>query len=118
MILHLVLFALDKGLTAETAEVGSAVAATHRLRAEVPALRAWHFGQNFAVRRTAYDFAGIGLLDDEAALAAYLADPFHGSVSRMWDRVSRRVTADLHVPDGGRPDPDGLLYHLDLIKGD
>jgi hypothetical protein len=95
MIRHIALFKLRPGFTVESPRVVLAESLTARMGDEVKWLRDWTFGRNLSDRPEAYDFAAVGLLDDERALERYLADPLHARAARAWRAVSDRVVADV-----------------------
>lgn len=99
MIRHIVLFKLKPGYSQKSPEVAVAEALAVRLGREVTSLRDWRFGRNISNRPIAYDFAAVGLLDDEEALKRYLEDPFHRQVIRKWREISDCVIADVREVD-------------------
>ncbi|CAL9406969.1 Dabb family protein [Streptomyces collinus] len=95
MIHHIVLFRLKPGITWDSPEVRAAEELQERMGEEIPDLRAWTCGRNITDRAAAHDYAVLGLLDDEAALARYLAHPFHRRTAEAWTALSDRVLADI-----------------------
>lgn len=95
MIRHIVLFRLKPGFSWESEEVRAAEELQERMGEEIEELRHWQCGRNISDRPIAYDYAVLGLLDDEAALARYLAHPHHRKAAQSWTPISERVIADL-----------------------
>lgn len=95
MIRHIVLFKLKPGLGWSDPAVLEAERHAAQVGREVPELREWRTGRNISRRAIAYDFAAIGLVDDEDALERYLVHPFHRESIEMWKRISDWVVADL-----------------------
>jgi hypothetical protein len=95
VIRHIVLFRLKPGFSWESPEVREAEALQERMGDEIEELREWHCGRNVSDRSVAYDYAVIGLLDDEEAVARYLAHPFHHKAASSWTPISDRVIADI-----------------------
>ncbi|MFI5765622.1 Dabb family protein [Streptomyces sp. NPDC051563] len=95
MIRHIVLFRLKPGFSWESPEVREAEALQQRMGDEIEELREWHCGRNVSDRPAAYDYAVIGLLDDEEAVARYLTHPFHHKAASSWTPISDRVIADI-----------------------
>jgi hypothetical protein len=95
VIRHIVLFKLKPGYTWEDPEVRAAEELQARMGEQIPELREWRYGRNISTRPLAYDYAVHGLLDDQDALARYLAHPFHQQAASAWTRISDRVVADV-----------------------
>jgi Stress responsive A/B Barrel Domain len=95
VIRHIVLFKLRPGISFEDPAVLAAEQTAHRVGDEVPALKEWQAGRNITGREEAYDFAVVGLVADERALADYMQHPFHQEAIRQWRAISTWVIADL-----------------------
>jgi hypothetical protein len=108
MIWHLVLFKLKPGYHWDLPEVRAAEKLQERLGEEVAELRLWRCGRNVSERAFACDYAVLGLLDDEDALARYQSHPFHTKVATVWTAISDRVVADVRDDLGATaPSPPG-----------
>ncbi|MFI2612894.1 Dabb family protein [Kitasatospora sp. NPDC018619] len=95
MIRHIVLFKFKPGYAWGDPAVTEAERIAARVGAEVPELLHWQAGRNTSDRPVAYDFAVIGLVEDQAALDRYLVDPFHQQAIEKWRLISDWVVADL-----------------------
>ena len=95
MIRHIVLFKLKPGIRREDPRVAAAEEAALQVGSRVASLRSWYAGRNISPRPVAYDFVVIGLVDDDAALEAYMTDPFHLSAIERWREISDWVVADV-----------------------
>ncbi|MFK0237472.1 Dabb family protein [Streptomyces vinaceus] len=100
MIHHIVLFRLKPGVDRDSPEFKAAEELQERMGEEIGELRAWTCGRNVSDRPAAYDYAVLGLLDDAAALARYLAHPFHLRAAEAWTAISDRVLADIPARPG------------------
>ncbi|MFD3327997.1 Dabb family protein [Streptomyces sp. NPDC058701] len=109
MIHHIVLFRLKPGITWDSPEARAAEELQERMGEEIEELRAWTCGRNVSDRPAAYDYAVLGLLDDEDALALYLAHPFHRRAAEAWTALSDRVLAD--IPARPTPSTTPLPHH-------
>ncbi|GAA2317092.1 Dabb family protein [Streptomyces kunmingensis] len=95
MIRHIVLFKFRPGISWDDPRAQEAELIAAKVGGEVPELHEWSAGRNISGRAIAYDFAVIGLLDDEDALERYLVHPFHQEAIRLWREISEWVIADL-----------------------
>ncbi len=95
MIRHVVLFRLNDGLALDDPRVVEAERVASQVGEKVPVLKEWRAGRNIARRPDAYDFAVIGLVADEEALAHYMDDPFHRHAISLWREISTWIVADL-----------------------
>ncbi|MGA5900208.1 Dabb family protein [Streptomyces venetus] len=95
MIRHIVLFKFKPGVSWDDPRTQEAERVAAKVGSEVPDLHEWSVGRNISGRPVAYDFAAIGLLDDEEALERYLVHPFHQEAIRLWREISDWVIADL-----------------------
>ncbi|EYT80211.1 MULTISPECIES: Dabb family protein [unclassified Streptomyces] len=95
MIRHIVLFKFKPGISWDDPRAQAAEGIAAKVGGEVPDLQEWSTGRNISTRPIAYDFAVIGLLEDEAALDRYLVHPFHQEAIRQWREISEWVIADL-----------------------
>ncbi len=95
MIRHIVLFKFKPGYGWDDAEVLAAESASVEVGARVPELVEWRVGRNISDRPIAYDYAVIGLVEDEHALRRYLDHPFHREAVARWRAISDWVVADL-----------------------
>ncbi|WP_329499906.1 Dabb family protein [Kitasatospora herbaricolor] len=95
MIRHIVLFKLKPGVSWDDPRVEPAEGLAAKVGGEVPELHEWSVGRNISTRPVAYDFAAVGLLDDEEALERYLVHPFHQEAIKAWREISDWVIADV-----------------------
>jgi hypothetical protein len=95
MIRHIVLFKFKDGVSWDDPRVQEAERTAAKVGGEVPELNEWSIGRNVSTRAIAYDFAVIGLMDDEDALERYLLHPFHQEAIRLWREISEWVIVDL-----------------------
>ncbi|GAA1938173.1 Dabb family protein [Kitasatospora viridis] len=95
MIRHIVLFKFKDGISWEDPRAQEAERIAVKVGGEVPELREWRVGRNISTRPVAYDFAAVGLMDDEDALERYLVDEFHQKAIRLWREISDWVIADV-----------------------
>lgn len=96
MIVHLVTFTWVPSVGAE-----DVAALTRELRAmadELPMLRSYVCGENLRIRPGA-DYGVVAVVDDAAALEAYLDSPEHRAVyeSRLGPMIESRQAAQLEV---------------------
>lgn len=100
VILHLASFRWVDGVTAE--DVERLTAAMADMATKIPVLRSYAFGPNLRLRPSEMDFAVVALVDDEAALHAYLDHPAHAQVYAeiLGDMVAERVAAQLPLTQG------------------
>ncbi len=100
MILHVALFQWQTWVS--EADVASLTTALEDMAAELPMLHEYRCGPNLRVRPSPADYAVIALVDDEAALAAYLDSPEHARVyeSHLARMIESRQAAQLTVPEG------------------
>jgi hypothetical protein len=97
MIRHLVLFKLNDGVAKDDPRVVAGVDAFNELGKLVPELREWQCGWNVTDRDIAYDFAINSLVDDGAALQAYLTHPAHQAGVGLWKQFATWIIADFEV---------------------
>ena len=97
MIRHLVLFKLNEGVTRDDPRVVEGAAAFAELGSQIIELREWECGWNVTDRDIAYDFAINSLVDDAAALQAYLVHPAHQAGVSLWKAFATWVIADIEV---------------------
>jgi hypothetical protein len=95
VIRHIVLFKFKPGVSWDDPRAQEAERVAAKVGGEVPELHKWRFGRNISNRPISYDFAVIGIMDDEDALERYLAHPFHREATRLWREISDWVIADL-----------------------
>ena len=95
MIRHIVLFKFKPGYGWGDQAVSEAERIAAQVGSEVPDLLHWQAGRNTSDRPIAYDFAVIGLVEDEAALDRYLVHPFHQQAIEKWRLISDWVVADI-----------------------
>lgn len=95
MIRHIVLFKFKPGISWDDPRAQEAERIAAKVGGEVPELHEWKYGRNISGRPIAYDFAVIGVMDDEEALERYLVHPFHQEAIRLWREISEWVIADL-----------------------
>ncbi|NJQ01106.1 Dabb family protein [Streptomyces zingiberis] len=95
MIRHIVLFKFKPGVSWDDPRAREAERVAAKVGGEVPELHEWKFGRNISGRAVAYDYAVIGLVDDEAALERYMVHPFHQEAIRLWREISDWNIADL-----------------------
>ncbi|MFC9919898.1 Dabb family protein [Agromyces binzhouensis] len=97
MIIHLAVFTWVDGV-GET-HVEELTTALQEMAAELPMLRAYHCGASLGLRPGA-DFGVVAVVDDAAALEAYLGSPGHRAV---YDRLLGRMIAErqaVQIPFG------------------
>jgi hypothetical protein len=75
VIAHVVTFSWLEHVT--EADVDALEAALAGLPAAIPVIRGYHFGRDLGLRQGNADFGVVALVDDAAALVAYLDDPAH-----------------------------------------
>ncbi len=97
MIRHIVLVKLNEGVTPDDPRARQMSEAFATLGEEIPELRAWTSGWNVSPRDVAYDFALIGDVDDQEALARYVAHPAHQAVATLLRQIATLIVADLVV---------------------
>ncbi|MEZ0092591.1 Dabb family protein [Streptacidiphilus sp. EB129] len=97
MIRHLVLFKLNDGVTKDDPRVVAGAEAFDKLGSLIPELREWQCGWNVTDRDIAYDYAINSLVDDAAALQAYLTHPAHQDGVSQWKTFATWVIADIEV---------------------
>jgi hypothetical protein len=100
MILHLALFTWREDVT--EADVQELTAQLTAMAAEIPELRRYECGANLRVRPSPADYAVAAVVDDEAALAAYLDSEAHRLVyERILGRmIAERQAAQLEIGEG------------------
>ncbi|WP_326782820.1 Dabb family protein [Streptomyces sp. NBC_00151] len=98
MIRHIVLFKFKSGCDWSDPRALAAEESSRQVGTEVPGLRSWVTGRNLSDRDIAYDFAAVGVVEDQAALDRYLDHPFHQESARRWREISDWVIADIHEP--------------------
>lgn len=99
MILHLVFFRWQDGVTDEDVERLSGM--LRDMAASLPMLRSYECGANLRVRPSDVDYAVAASVDDEEDLAAYLDSDAHRRVHEaMLQRMVRdRSSAQLHIAE-------------------
>ena len=100
MILHAALFTWKPDIDDE--EVEALTAALEDMASALPMLRAYRCGPNLRLRPSPSDYGVVALVDDEAALTAYLDSPqlaavYDAHLARM---IETRQAAQIVVPDG------------------
>jgi hypothetical protein len=98
VIRHIVLFKFNPGVNWEHPDALAAERSSQQVGERVPQLLQWRTGRNISERDISYDFAVIGLVENEEALQEYLDHPFHRQSSKLWSAISSWVIADLAEP--------------------
>ena len=100
MIAHVALFHWKDGTTEE--QIAQARAALHALPAQIDALRSYTAEANLRVRPSTADFGVVAVVDDEAAVAAYLDHPAHKAAveSFLAPIIAERTVAQLPFEPG------------------
>jgi hypothetical protein len=98
MIRHIVLFKFNPGVSWDHPDALAAERSSQQVGERVPQLLQWRTGRNISKRDIAYDFAAIGLVENEKALQEYLDHPFHRESSELWRAISSWIIADLTEP--------------------
>lgn len=100
MIMHTASFTWVDAVTDD--DVTRLTAALTEMAAEIPQLRSYVAGPNLRVRPSDVDYAVVALVDDAAALTAYLDHPAHLAVyqNHMGWMLATRHAAQLEVPAG------------------
>jgi hypothetical protein len=101
MILHLAMFTWREDVSPQ--DVAELTAQLEAMAAGIPALRAYHCGENLRLRPSEADYAVAATVDDEAGLAAYLDSDAHKAVyDRLLGRmIERRQAAQLDIGQSG-----------------
>ncbi|MFF1875167.1 Dabb family protein [Streptomyces sp. CB03911] len=97
MIRHLVLFKLDEGVAKDDERALAGAKAFEELGSLIPELREWECAWNITDRDIAYDYAINSLVEDRAALQAYIAHPAHQAAAGQWREFATWVIADIEV---------------------
>jgi hypothetical protein len=94
MIIHVAIFTWVDGV--EAAEVEQLTAALREMADRLPMLRSYHCGANLRVRPGG-DYAVVAVVDDAAALEAYLESVEHRAVyARLLGRmIAERLAAQI-----------------------
>lgn len=100
---HIVLFKLRPGITWEDKRVTTAArfAASHG--EHIPEIRAWWAGPDICGREIAYDFAVMGLFDDQSALDRYQVHPHHQQGIALWQAIATWIVVDLEEATARQP---------------
>jgi hypothetical protein len=101
-ILHLAAFTWLDGVTAD--DVVALTTALEAMAEGIPELRSYRCGENLRLRPGGADFGVAAIVDDEAALAAYLDSPAHAEVyeRHLGRMIAKRAAVQLTVPDSAR----------------
>ncbi|AUG78366.1 hypothetical protein CFP65_3576 [Kitasatospora sp. MMS16-BH015] len=97
MIRHLVLFKLNDGVAKDDERAVAGAKAFDELGPQIPELREWECGWNTSERDIAYDYAVNSLVEDGAALQAYINHPAHQAAAGQWREFATWVIADIEV---------------------
>jgi len=89
MILHLAAFTWKEDVTPD--DVAELTAQLREMAAQIPELRSYRCGPNLRVRPSPADYGVAAVVDDAAALEAYLDSPLHAAV---YERLLGRMIAD------------------------
>lgn len=100
MILHLAAFTWNPDVT--DADVADLTAALREMAAGIPELRSYECGENLRLRAGGADYGVAAVVEDEAALSAYLDSAAHAAVyERLLGRmIATRAAVQLPVSDG------------------
>lgn len=97
MILHLAFFTWNAEVT--DGDVAELTAQLRAMAEQLPVLRSYQCGENVRVRPSDVDYAVAAVVDDAAALEAYLDSDLHKAVyDRLLGRmIATRAAAQLDV---------------------
>ena len=100
MILHMVAFTLNDGVT--DAQVDAATAALLEMATQIPSIHSYAAGRNLHLRPGGKDFGVAAVLDDADGLAAYLDHPLHTAVynEHLAVMIAERAAVQLPLADG------------------
>ncbi|MDQ1174655.1 hypothetical protein QE430_002962 [Microbacterium testaceum] len=100
MILHAALFTWKADVGDE--EVEALTAALEDMASALPMLHAYRCGPNLRLRPSPSDYGVVALVEDEAALTAYLDSPQHAAVydAHLARMIETRQAVQIVVPDG------------------
>ena len=94
MVKHLVLVKFNEGITADDPRVKEVMARFERMPREIPVIKGWQTGLNFAARPCASEWALCSDFEDEAAFEAYLKHPVHIEAVNLWRELATWTYCD------------------------
>lgn len=99
MILHLAVFHWNEDVT--PADVDGVTAALTEMAAGLPVLRGYRAGANLGLRPGGGDYGVAALVDDGAALDAYMDSEVHKAVYSQWlgRMIAERTAVQIAVAD-------------------
>jgi len=100
MILHTVSFRWRQGVT--ESDVASLTQALMEMAASIPSLRSYIAAPNLHLRPGGADYGVVAIVDDAAALDAYLDHPAHIAVykSHLEQMLGERTATQLPIDSG------------------
>lgn len=100
MILHLATFRWREGVTADA--VTALTEALTTMAAGIPELRSYVCGEGLGLRPGGADYGVAAIVDDQAALDAYLDSPAHAEVyqQQLGDMIAERSAIQLPISGG------------------
>ena len=95
MFLHTFVFRWNPDV--DPAQIQRAQAAIHNFQGKIPGLLKVYAGENVAANRSGYDFGGVMIFTDKAALDAYQTHPLHQDLLAWLVPLIQAVELDLEA---------------------
>ena len=97
MILHIVLFKFNEGVTWADNQLLEAEAISKSHMNNIPEIQRWITGRNMIVRDQAADFCVMGFFKNEETLKRYQIDEDHQKGVKAWSQLSTWQVIDLNL---------------------
>jgi hypothetical protein len=96
MVKHLVLVKFKEGITDDDPRVKEVMERFERMPQEIPVIKGWQTGLNFAARPFGSEWALCSDFEDETAFDAYLRHPAHIEAVNLWREIATWTYCDFN----------------------